>query len=51
VRWLDGQRTLVGLGVTRAVELAPAGTLTAMAKRTIPEVELLSLESLLEVTV
>jgi [acyl-carrier-protein] S-malonyltransferase len=49
VRWLDVQRTLVEeLGVKRAVELAPAGTLTAMAKRTIPEVELVGLESLLE---
>ncbi len=50
VRWLDVQRTLAGeLGVTRAVEVAPAGTLTAMAKRTIPEVELVSLDALLEV--
>lgn len=45
VRWLDVQRTLVGeLGVTRALELAPAGTLTAMAKRSIPEVELITSE-------
>jgi [acyl-carrier-protein] S-malonyltransferase len=49
VRWLDVQRTLVTeLGVTAAVELAPAGTLTAMAKRAIPEVELLSLERFLQ---
>lgn len=47
VRWLDAQRVLAGeLGVTRALELAPAGTLTAMAKRTVPDVELLSLDAL-----
>jgi [acyl-carrier-protein] S-malonyltransferase len=52
VRWLDVQRTLVDrLGVTRLVELAPAGTLTAMAKRTIPDVEIVTVESLLEVAV
>jgi [acyl-carrier-protein] S-malonyltransferase len=43
VRWLDVQRTLVDqLGVTAVLELAPAGTLTAMAKRSIPEVEVLT---------
>jgi hypothetical protein len=43
------QRTLVSeVGVTAAVELAPAGTLTAMAKRTIPDVELLSLDQFLQ---
>jgi len=48
VRWLDVQRAMVDeLGVTQVVELAPAGTLTAMAKRTIPEVEVLALDSLL----
>lgn len=52
VRWLDAQRVLVErLGVIRAVELAPAGTLTAMAKRTIPEVELVTLDSLVEARV
>jgi len=52
VRWRDAQRTLVDeLGVDRAVELAPAGTLTAMAKRTIPEVDLVDLDSILEVKV
>jgi len=49
VRWQCVQRTLAGeLGATRALELAPAGTLTAMAKRTIPDVELLSLDDLLQ---
>jgi len=43
VRWRDVQRALVDqLGVTAVVEVAPAGTLTAMAKRTIPEVEILT---------
>jgi [acyl-carrier-protein] S-malonyltransferase len=52
VRWLDTQRTLVQrLGVTQIVELAPAGTLTAMAKRAIPEAEIVTIESLLEVVV
>lgn len=52
VRWREVQLALVErLGVTRAVELAPAGTLTAMAKRTIPEVELVALDSLVGVRV
>jgi [acyl-carrier-protein] S-malonyltransferase len=52
VRWREVQRVLVErLGVTRIVELTPAGTLTAMAKRTIPEVEIVTVESLLEVRV
>ena len=43
VRWREVQRVLVDeLGVTAVVELAPAGTLTAMAKRTIPEAEILT---------
>jgi hypothetical protein len=37
------------LGATAVVELAPAGTLTAMAKRTIPEVELVALDRLVGV--
>ena len=52
VRWRDVQRVLVEqTGATRIVELAPAGTLTAMAKRTIPEIEIVTIESLLEVRV
>lgn len=48
VRWREVQRTLVDdLGVNRIVELAPAGTLTAMAKRTIPEVAIVNIETLL----
>jgi [acyl-carrier-protein] S-malonyltransferase len=52
VRWREVQRVVVeGQGATRIVELTPAGTLTAMAKRTIPEVENVTVESLLEVRV
>lgn len=48
VRWREVQATLVGdLGVTELVELAPAGTLTAMAKRTIAKVAVRSLDDLL----
>lgn len=39
VRWRAVQEVLAGeLGCTELVELAPAGTLTAMARRTIPSV-------------
>ena len=42
VRWREAQRTLVDeLGITAVLEVAPAGTLTAMAKRTIPDVDVL----------
>jgi [acyl-carrier-protein] S-malonyltransferase len=34
-----------GLGVTAILELPPAGTLTGLAKRAIPGVELLALKS------
>ena len=42
VRWDACLATLADAGVTAVVEVAPAGTLTAMAKRTIPEVEILT---------
>jgi [acyl-carrier-protein] S-malonyltransferase len=49
VRWRESQLVLAGeLGVTELVELTPAGTLTAMAKRTIPDVAPRSLDHLLE---
>ena len=49
VRWREVQGVLAGeLGATELVELAPAGTLTAMAKRTIPEVTPRSLDDLLQ---
>lgn len=45
VRWRSVQEALAGeLGCTELVELAPAGTLTAMAKRTIPDVTVRTLE-------
>jgi [acyl-carrier-protein] S-malonyltransferase len=48
VRWRESQEVLADeLGVTELVELAPAGTLTAMAKRTIPTVAIRSLDDLL----
>ena len=39
VRWDLCQRTLVALGVTGLLELAPAGVLTGLARRTLPGVE------------
>jgi malonyl CoA-acyl carrier protein transacylase len=48
VRWRESQVVLShDLGATELVELAPAGTLTAMAKRTIDEVRPLRLDDLL----
>lgn len=45
VRWRSVQDALAGeLGCTELVELAPAGTLTAMAKRTIPDVAIQTME-------
>lgn len=49
VRWREAQTVLQDdLGITEIVEVAPAGTLTAMAKRTIPEVAIRSLDDLLQ---
>jgi [acyl-carrier-protein] S-malonyltransferase len=48
VRWRESQVVIAHeLGATELVELAPAGTLTAMAKRTIDEVRILPLTDLL----
>lgn len=38
-------RTVAGLGPTRVIELAPGGTLAAIAKRALPGVEVVSLRS------
>ena len=38
VRWDRVQRTLVDLGVTQVIELAPAGTLSGFARRDMPAV-------------
>lgn len=43
VRWDACQETLVGLGVTGAVELSPGGTLAGLAKRSMPGVEVVAL--------
>jgi [acyl-carrier-protein] S-malonyltransferase len=45
VRWDLCLRTCLDLGVSAAVELAPAGTLTGIAKRELPGVELLAVKS------
>ena len=45
VRWDLCMRTCVDLGVTAAIELSPAGTLTGIAKRELPGVELLAVKS------
>lgn len=45
VRWDLVMRTCADLGVSAVVELAPAGTLTGIAKRELPGVELLAIKS------
>jgi [acyl-carrier-protein] S-malonyltransferase len=45
VRWDLCLRTCADLGVTAAIELAPAGTLTGIAKRELPGVELVAIKS------
>jgi [acyl-carrier-protein] S-malonyltransferase len=45
VRWDLCMQTCRDLGVTAAVELAPAGALTGIAKRELPGVELLAIKS------
>jgi [acyl-carrier-protein] S-malonyltransferase len=45
VRWDLCLRTCVELGVTAAIELAPAGALTGIAKRELKGVELLAIKS------
>lgn len=45
VRWDLCQSTLADLGVTAAIELPPAGTLTGLAKRELKGVELLALKT------
>ena len=45
VRWDLCMETMVTLGVTALVELVPGGTLTGLAKRAMPGVELLALKT------
>jgi [acyl-carrier-protein] S-malonyltransferase len=45
VRWDRCSDTLARLGVTHLVELAPAGTLAALAKRALPGVHVVALKT------
>ena len=45
VRWDLCQATMADLGVTAVLEIPPAGTLTGLAKRALPEVETLALRT------
>ncbi len=45
VRWDLCQQTMAELGVSAVLELAPGGTLTGLAKRTLPGVETLAIKS------
>jgi [acyl-carrier-protein] S-malonyltransferase len=45
VRWDLCQQTMADLGVTALLELAPGGTLTGLAKRTLPGVETLAVKT------
>ena len=45
VRWDACMRTLAGLGASAIIELPPAGTLTALARRALPGAALLALKS------
>lgn len=45
VRWDACTRTLAAMGVTAAIELAPAGTLTGLLRRSLPDVETVALRT------
>jgi len=45
VRWDRCMATMAGLGVSAFIELLPGGTLTGMAKRALPGVELLAIKT------
>ena len=51
VRWDLCQRSLRDLAVTAAIELPPAGTLTGLAKRELPGVDLLPMRSRSEIAI
>lgn len=44
VRWDLCTQTLAEMGVTKLIELAPAGTLAGLAKRALPRVEIIALK-------
>jgi [acyl-carrier-protein] S-malonyltransferase len=45
VRWDACMRTLTGLGASAIIELPPAGTLTGLARRAMPDVDVLALKT------
>jgi [acyl-carrier-protein] S-malonyltransferase len=45
VRWDKCMASMSGLGITGMIELLPGGTLTAMAKRALPGVQLLAVKT------
>ena len=45
VRWDLCMETMASLGVTALIELVPGGTLTGLARRALPGVELLALKA------
>jgi [acyl-carrier-protein] S-malonyltransferase len=45
VRWDRCMQTLIDLGVTGVIEVAPAGTLTGLLKRVAPQIECLALKT------
>jgi [acyl-carrier-protein] S-malonyltransferase len=45
VRWDRCMATMSAIGVTALIELAPAGTLTGIAKRALPGIELLAMKT------
>jgi len=45
VRWDQCMATMTDIGVTALIELVPAGTLTGIAKRALPGVELLAIKT------
>lgn len=45
VRWDRCMQTLIDLGVTGVIEVAPAGTLTGLLKRVAPQIESLALKT------
>jgi [acyl-carrier-protein] S-malonyltransferase len=45
VRWDKCMAAMPGLGITALIELLPGGTLTALAKRALPGVELLAIKT------
>ncbi len=45
VRWDKCMQTMAGLGVTALIELPPAGTLTGLARRALPGIQLIALKT------